>query len=138
MAKLPERTWKAVAHQAYNLGLRRAPESSNHTPRRRWGPNEEDKARQLYEAGTPITDIASNVGRSYTAVLQRSWEKGWQRPDSDQRMAVSELSGTNQNPEVSKRITSGTITGGRSGSLLFSTYYIIKVYRFYSLPGLNN
>ena len=66
----------------------------------------EDKAKQHYEAGAPITDIASNVGRSYTAVLQRSWEKGWKRPHSDQRMAVTELSGTNQNPEVSKRISS--------------------------------
>ena len=82
MAKLPERTWKAIAHQAYNLGLRRVPESSNHTPRRRWEPNEEDKDKQLYEAGTPITDIALNVGRSYAAVLQRAWEKEWQRPDS--------------------------------------------------------
>ena len=55
------------------------------------------------------------------AVLQRSWEKGWQRPLSDQRMAVTELSGTNQNPEVSKRITSGPVGGGRSGGRAVSS-----------------
>lgn len=118
LAKLPGRTWKAIAHQAYNLGLRRSPELSNHTPRRRWEPNEEDKAKQLYEAGTPITDIASNIGRSYTAVLQRFWEKGWKRPHSGQRIAVTEFSGTNQNPEVSKGISSGTTIGGRVTSQL--------------------
>ena len=113
LRKLPGRTWKAVTHQAYNLGLRRASESSNHTPRHRWEPNEEDKARELYEAGTAINDIASNVGRSYTAVLQRSWEKSWQRPHSNERMATTELLGANQNPEVSKRFSSGLVFGGR-------------------------
>ncbi|MFC1979896.1 hypothetical protein ACFLVS_03420 [Chloroflexota bacterium] len=91
LANLPGRTWKAIAHQAYNLGLLRVPELSNHTPRRRWKPNEEDKVKQLYEACTPITEIATSVDRSQTAILQRAWEKKWQRPHSDQRMAVTEL-----------------------------------------------
>jgi len=113
LEKLPGRTWKAITHQAYNLGLRRSPQLSNHTPRRRWESNEDDRARQLYEAGTPITDIASKVGRSYTAVLQRSWEKGWRRPLSGQRVDVTKLSSTNQNPTVPKRITSGLLFGGQ-------------------------
>lgn len=113
LSLLPRRTWKAIAHQAHKLGLRRSPELSNHTPRRRWDPNEEDKARQLFEAGTPITDIVSNVNRSYTAILQRSWGKGWQRPHSNKRIVVAALPSTIQNPEVSKSITSGTPFGGQ-------------------------
>jgi len=114
LEKLPGRTWKAITHQAYSLGLQRSSELSNHTPRRRWESSEEDRTRQLYEAGTPITDIASKAGRSYTAVLQRSWEKGWQRPLSDQRMAVTECPNTKQNLEVPKRITSGLLFGGQA------------------------
>jgi DNA invertase Pin-like site-specific DNA recombinase len=113
-AAFPVRTWKALAHQAYKQGWHRPSGSSKHTSRRSWEPDEEEKARQLFESGTPISDIASNIGRSYTAVLQRSWGKGWQRPHSGQRTAVAELLKTNQNPEVSKGISSGTTNGGRS------------------------
>ncbi len=113
LAKLPRRTWKAIAHQPYNQGWHRGPDLSNRTPRRRWEADEERSAQKLYKAGTPVPDIASKLGRSYSAVLQRAWEKGWQRPHSDQRMAVTEFSGTNQNPEVSKRITSGLVFGGQ-------------------------
>jgi DNA invertase Pin-like site-specific DNA recombinase len=117
LAAFPGRTRKSIAHQAYKQGWHRARGSSKHTPRRQWASNEDDKAKRLYEAGTPITDIASNVGRSYTAVLQRSWAKGWQRPNSDQRMTVAESSNTNQNPEVSKRVSSGSVFGGQVTTL---------------------
>jgi hypothetical protein len=114
MAALPQRTWKAIAHQAYNLGLQRTLGSSNQTPRRRWEPDQERRARQLYEDATPVPDIASELGRTYSAVLQRAWEKGWRRSQSDQRMAVTKFSNTNQNPGVSKRITSGLLLGGQA------------------------
>ena len=105
---------KAIAHQAYNQGWHRAPDLSNHTPRHRWKVDDECSAQKLYETGTPVTDIATKLGRSCSAVLQRAWEKKWQRPLPDQRMAVTELSSANQNPEVSERITSGLLFGGRS------------------------
>jgi len=111
------RTWKAIAHQAYKQGLYRTRSLSNRTPRRHWNPDEEDRTKQLYEQGTSITDIASNVGRSYTAVLQRSWEKGWQRSHLNQSMTITALSSSNQNPEVSKRVTSGLVFGGQAKSI---------------------
>jgi hypothetical protein len=113
MAALPQRTWKAIAHQAYNLGLKRTCGPFNQTPRCRWEPSEESKARQLYEVATPVPVIASEFGRTCSAVLQRAWEKGWRRPISDQRMTVTEFSSTNQNPEVSKSICSGLLFGGQ-------------------------
>ena len=69
--------------------------------------------RELYEVGAPITDIASSVGRSYTAVLQRGWEKGWYRQCSYPKEAVTEFSNIKQNPEVSKRINYGLLYGGQ-------------------------
>jgi len=41
IAAFPGRTWKAIAHQAYNQGWRRTPNLCNQTPRRRWEPDEE-------------------------------------------------------------------------------------------------
>ena len=66
-------TWKAITHQANKQGWKKAPTPSNHTPRRRWEPVEERKANQLYEAGSPVLDIAYVLGRSYSAILQRAW-----------------------------------------------------------------
>jgi len=114
LAKLPGRTWKAIAHQAYNLGLRRSPELSNHTPRRRWEPTEEHEVKKNYEAGSPIADIALSVSRSQTAVLQRAWEKGWQRPNTDRRETSIEFQSIKQNPKVTNGISSGLVFGGRS------------------------
>ncbi len=101
IAAFPGRTWKAIAHQAYNQGWRRIPNSCNQTPRRRWESDEEHKAKQLYETGTPTPDIASKLGRSCSAVLQRAWEKRWPRPNA------------NQKPTVPNRVSSGLVFGGQ-------------------------
>ena len=133
VAALPQRTWKAIAHQAYKLGLKRMCGPSNQTSRRRWKPDEEERTKQLYEKGASITDIASNVGRSYTAVLQRSWEKGWQRSHLNQSMTVTEVSSSSQNPEVSKRITSGLVFGGQvtlfAGENTEVKYIVIDIFK---------
>ncbi len=136
VAALPSRTWKAIAHQAYNQGWLRTPKSCNQTPRRRWEPDEECEVKQSYEAGTPVTDIATSVGRSYTAVQQRAWEKKWQRPLSIQRT----VSGNNQNPEVSKRITSGLVFGGQVTTVrrLFSNDFSISAKEIPDVCGLSS
>ncbi|MFC1981127.1 hypothetical protein ACFLVN_02655 [Chloroflexota bacterium] len=123
MTALPQRTWKAIAHQAYNLGLKRAHTSPERSQRRRWQADEDHKSRQLYEEGIPVLDIASKQGRTCSAVLQRAWEKGWRRPDQAQELALIDSREVNQNPEVSKRISSGTTTGGRSDALFVQSCF---------------
>jgi hypothetical protein len=108
LAELPGRTWKAISHQAYKQRWHRDHGSSNHTPRRSWESDENDRVRQLYEVGIPISEIVSRTHRSYTAIQQRAWEKGWKRPDDS-----GDLQKIKQNPEVSKRITSGIVFGGQ-------------------------
>jgi len=113
VGELPGRSWKAISHQAANLGLRRTPAFSNHTSQRLWEVDEDEKVRQLYETGVPITDISSRVSRSETSVRQRISTKGWKRAQPDERMAVTEFSNTNQSPKVSKRISCGIVLGGQ-------------------------
>ncbi|MFC2002623.1 hypothetical protein ACFLV4_01570, partial [Chloroflexota bacterium] len=113
MAALPQRTWKAIAHQVYNLGLKRAHASPERSQRRRWQSEEELKGRQFYEEGIPVLDIASKQGRTCSAVLQRAWEKGWRRPDQAQDLVLIDSREANQNPEVSKSICSGLVFGGQ-------------------------
>jgi hypothetical protein len=113
LAAFPGRTWKAIAHQAYYQGWYRVPGSSKHTPRRSWEEDEDTIARQLYEAGTPISEIATKMNRSETAIIQRAWEKGWRRQTDSGYLQKIE-----QNPEVSKRVSSGTTIGGRSRNVL--------------------
>ncbi|MFC2042248.1 hypothetical protein ACFLTV_01950 [Chloroflexota bacterium] len=112
-AALPERSWKSIAHQAYNLGLRRSPELSNHTPRRRWEAGEEHEVKKNYEAGSPIADVAASFSRSQTAVLQRAWEKSWRRPNTDRRETLTESQSIKQNPKVANGISSGSFFGGQ-------------------------
>jgi len=114
LAALPGRTWKAIANQSSRQGLPRAVRSSNCVSRRRWDPDQDRNAKRLYETGTPVPDIASRLGRSHSAILQRAWESGWQRPVSDRGVAVRGLCDAKQNPKVVNGVTSGTITGGWS------------------------
>ena len=112
LAHLPGRSWKAISHQANNLGLRRSIKSSNHTPRR-WNHYEEDRVKQPCEAGVSLNDIGSSVDRNYAEVLKRARERGWQRQHSEPTRAVTEVLGRNQNPKDSKRIASGIVLGGQ-------------------------
>ncbi|MFC2032280.1 recombinase family protein [Chloroflexota bacterium] len=112
MIALPHRTWKAIAHQAYNLGLKRAHTVSERSQRRRWQSEEDLKGMRLYREGVPIPDIASKLRRTCSAVLQRAWEKGWRRLNPARESGLTDACNTNQNPMVSKRITSGLIWGG--------------------------
>jgi hypothetical protein len=110
---LPQRTWKAIAHQTYNLGLKRAHTSPERSQRRRWQSEEELEGKQLYEARIPIPDIALKLGRTCNTVLQRAWEQGWRRSDQVQELALIDSREANQDPEVSKRISSGLLFGGQ-------------------------
>ena len=114
LAALPGRTWRAIAHQASRQGLTRAVRSANRVSSRRWKPDDDHKAKRLYEVGTPIPDIVSGLGRSRSAILQRVSQNGWRRPVSDQRVAVCGLSAAEQNPKVVDGVCSGTIKGGWS------------------------
>ena len=113
LAALPGRTWKAIANQSSRQGLPRAVRSSNHVSRRRWDPDQDHNAKRLYETGTPVPDIASRLGRSHSAILQRAWESGWQRPVSDRGVAVRGLCDAKQNPKVVNGVTSVPVFGGQ-------------------------
>ena len=111
VAALTGRTWKSIAHQAYKQGWRRTPVSLNHVSQRRWQIDKEHEGRRLYEEGVPVPDVALKLGKTCSALLQRAWEKGWRRPNVAQKSGLTDACNTNQNPEVSKRITSGPVFG---------------------------
>ena len=117
LAALPERTWKAIAHKARNNGWKRKQCQSSRVTRRRWIPEDDRKGKELYEAGTPVVSIASDLERSHSAILQRVWEKGWQRHISDRFIAKDNTSDVKQNPKVSNEITSGLLFGGQVTSI---------------------
>ena len=72
-----------------------------------------DIVKKNYEAGSPIADIAASVGRSQAAVLQRAWEKGWRRPNTDRRETSTESQSIKQNTKVTNGISSGLLFGGQ-------------------------
>ncbi|MFC2032900.1 hypothetical protein ACFLUS_06105, partial [Chloroflexota bacterium] len=98
---LPGRTWEAIAHKARNNGWKRKQCQSSRVTRRRWRTEDNIKGRELYVAGTPVADIASNLARSQSAILHRAREKGWQRSISDKIIATDSLSIFKKNPKVS-------------------------------------
>ena len=104
---LPGRSWRAIAHQATQKGFKRTACQSRGSPRRRWGLDDEQEAKQLYESGALILDMSNQLGRTQSAILQRAREKGWQRPQKERGIATTDCLSTNQNPEVTNRISSG-------------------------------
>jgi len=113
LAALPGRTWKAICHKAHGQALQRVSGPPNRALRRRWVPHEEHEAKQLYENGSPISDISSKLHRSHSAILQRACEKQWQRSKTGQRATEINTCNVKQNPEVVNGITSESVFGGQ-------------------------
>ena len=109
---LPDRTWRAIADKAVQKKLKRTASQSRGSPRRHWELDDERDAKQLYESGASILDISMQLARTQSAILQYAWEKGWLRPQKDQRIATTDSFGINQKPEVSNGISSGIVLGG--------------------------
>ena len=105
---------KANTHKAHDKGLKRMQRQAIPITRRHWGEEDDRKGKELYEAGTPVAAIASDLNRSYGAILQRARKKGWQQNISDGLTAKGSPSIVKQNPKVSNEMTSGTPYGGRA------------------------
>ena len=79
---LPNRTWKSITCHAHNLKLRRERVSPQPSPQRHWRPEEESRAKAMYEAGVPMADIVAEFGRNRTAILNKACKREWHRPKS--------------------------------------------------------
>jgi hypothetical protein len=79
---LPNRTWKSICCHAHYLKLSRERGSPQPSPQRRWKPEEETRAKTMYEAGVSLADIIAELGRNRTAILNKACKQGWQRPHS--------------------------------------------------------
>lgn len=72
LAAFANRSWNAIAGRAFRLCLKR--ERQYHPPNgwRPWTGCEDEKLKSLYEAGTPLLEIASELHRSSNAVETRA------------------------------------------------------------------
>jgi hypothetical protein len=81
-AALPNRSWKSICCHAHYLKLRRERGYPQPSPQRRWKPEEEARAKAMYEAGVSLADIVAQFGRNRTAILNKACKQGWHRPES--------------------------------------------------------
>jgi hypothetical protein len=81
-AALPNRSWKSIGCHAHCLKLRRQRGSPQISPQKHWSPEEEAKAKAMYEAGVSLADIVAELGRNRTAILNKACKQGWHRPES--------------------------------------------------------
>jgi len=114
LVALPGRTWKAISNQANKQRWHRVSRSVKPTSRKRWKSSEDQEGKRLYEQGVPVSDIAIKLGKPIGALRQRASSKGWRRPTIIHKSTSLNAMDTNQNPDVSKSITSGIVFGGRS------------------------
>lgn len=80
LAAFANRSWNAIGGRAFRLRLKR--EREYHPPNdwRPWTPCEDAKLKSLYEAGSPIVQIASELQRSANAVETRASIRKLVRP----------------------------------------------------------
>jgi len=81
-AALPNRSWKSICCHAHYLKLRRGHSSPQLSPQKRWRPEEEARAKAMYEAGVSLVDIVAEFGRNRTAILNKACKQRWHRPQS--------------------------------------------------------
>jgi hypothetical protein len=84
-AALPNRSWKSICCHAHYLKLRRERGHPQHSLQRRWKPEDEAKAKAMYEAGVSLADIATELQRNCTAILNKACKQGWHRPETVKR-----------------------------------------------------
>jgi len=80
LAAFANRSWSAIGGRAFRLRVKR--ERQYHPPNdwRPWTPCEDEKLESLYEAGTPVVEIASELRRSANAVETRASNRKLVRP----------------------------------------------------------
>ena len=81
-AALPNRSWKSICCHAHYLKLRRERGHPQPSPQRRWKPEEEARAKAMYEAEVSLADMVTELGRNRTAILNKACKLGWRRPES--------------------------------------------------------
>jgi len=64
------------------LKLRRERGHPQPSPQKRWRPEEEARAKAMYEAGVSLADIVAELERNRTAILNKACKQGWYRPAS--------------------------------------------------------
>lgn len=84
-ATLPNRSWKSITCRAHYLKLKRKRGDPHPSPQKRWRPEEETRAKAMYEGGVPLADIVAEFGRNPTAILNKACKQGWHRPESAKR-----------------------------------------------------
>jgi len=72
LAALPGRSWEAVGQRALRLGIKRQRTPYLLGASRHWTDQEKAKLKELYENGTPISDIAAELGRSQKATVSKA------------------------------------------------------------------
>jgi len=84
-AALPNRSWKSISCHAQYAKLKREHDSRQHSSPHDWRPEEQTRAKAMYEAGVPLPDIAAEFALSATAIMSRACKQGWHRPQSSKR-----------------------------------------------------
>ena len=84
MAALPSRSWAAIVLRARRLNLVRQLVAGVHQ-RRSWTDEDDERLKQFYQEGTPCKQVASDIGRSESAVTHRIWELGLNRSPSTEK-----------------------------------------------------
>jgi len=80
MAAFPDRSWTAIREKARLLGIRRKRYSYGQGASTHWTEEEKAKLAPLYEAGTPIDEIAAQLGRSHSGILAIASKLNLRRP----------------------------------------------------------
>jgi len=109
LAAFPDRSWRAIAERALRLGVHRKRDPYRQGAAKHWTEDEKAKLTQLYEAGVPILDIATELGRRQSAIvskatklkLVRPREVKWKRLEPTWNEQIETLNGCKQ--ESSRR-----------------------------------
>jgi hypothetical protein len=71
MAALPGRSWHGIGNKAQRLHLKRDMQRRRSSIHSLWTVNEDNKLKNDYENGTPVSIIAAELGRSTNAIQAR-------------------------------------------------------------------
>jgi len=102
LAAFPDRTYHAIKEKARKLGVRRKRDSCGGGASAHWTEEEKVKLAPLYEVGTPLAEIAAELGRSQGAIvvmasklnLRRPKDVKWKRLEPIWSEAIESLEGS--------------------------------------------
>ena len=104
LAAFPDRSWAAIREKARLLGIRRKRYSYGQGASTHWTSEEKAKLVPLYEAGTPMDEIAAQLDRSQSGILaiasklnlSRPREVKWKRLEPTWRQPIESLKDSKQ------------------------------------------